>query len=146
MEIKKSLKQGEVMFRNAKTNDRVFDYILQEWGNVVRFNHLSVYPIEVKFSDCEKAYTVLGKQKILDELPVLFWDEVKPITPPKKSLPKLEIDTPVLVWNSNDDDIKFKRYFSHFDLNGNINCFEWGATNWSRNGDTTTWTNWELAE
>ena len=134
------------MFKDAKIGDKVFDYILQEWGNVIRFNDLSIYPVEVKFSDCVKNYTVLGKQQRSNKLPVLFWDEVEPIIPPEKPLPKLEVDTPVLVWLDATPDAKFKRYFSHFDSEGNIYCFASGSTSWSADGKTTPWKHWELAK
>jgi len=133
------------MFSDAKVGDRVFDYILQEWGFVAYVYPDLVYCIEVKFNDRVHVYTKDGLADLKNKVPTLFWDEVKPITPPEKPLPKLEIDTPVLVWGDDEKD-KQKRYFSHFDSEGNIYCFEWGATSWSNNGNTVLWDNWELAE
>jgi len=135
------------MFSNAKIGDKVFDYLLQQWGTVVMIRlDINWYPLLVEFDKRGViGYTFDGKRDIKDKVQALFWDEVESIIPPKKPLPKLEVDTPVLVWDSENDD-KQKRYFSHFDSDGNINCFACGATNWSRNGDTTAWANWELAE
>jgi len=131
------------MFSKAKEGDKVFDYTLQKWGTVlIKYDKVLV----VNFSiDEARQYYIKGTIYKNDNFPILFWDEVEPIKSPSKPLPKLEVDTPVLVWDSENDD-KQKRYFSHFDLNGNINCFACGATNWSRNGDTTSWANWELAK
>ena len=134
------------MFSNAKIGDMVFDYTLQKWGQINAIGYDQAWPINVSFDEYgTKNYIIDGRDSLDAVVPVLFWDEVKPITPPSKPLPKLEVDTPVLVWDSENND-KQKRYFSHFDLNGNINCFACGATNWSRNGDTIAWANWELAE
>jgi len=75
---------------------------------------------------------------------------VKQITPPKKPLPNLEVNTRVFVWDHNNKEtissMKFKRYFSHFASEGNIHCFASGATSWSSGGKTTQWEHWELAE
>ena len=147
-----------MMFKDVKISDKVFDYTLQEWGNIVSFSYSSIYPAKIEFSNCVKntilvsfknnkvrAYTTQGTRNNADKLPTLFWDEVKPITPPEKLLPKLEIDTRVLVWENDGKDDKLNRYFSHFE-NGNMYCFFKGRTSWSSNGKTVPWTNWELAE
>ena len=146
------------MFKNAQIGDRVFDYALQEWGNVINFSYSSIYPAKIEFSNYVKntilvsfknnkirSYTTQGTRNNTDKLPTLFWDEVKPITSPKKLLPSLAVDTCVLVWKDNGL-YKYKRYFSHFDSKGNIHCFEWGATSWSSNENTVLWDNWELVK
>jgi len=133
------------MFKSAKIGDRVFDYLLQEWGTVSFIKDAGhKYPIRVQFAEIKKEYTSGGKDLCSYKLQTLFWNEMEPITPPEKPLPELEVDTRVFVWNSNDD-IKFKRYFSHFDSNGSINCFKLGATSLSSNRNTALWNNWELA-
>jgi len=136
------------MFKDAKIGDRVFDYTLQEWGKIVAIEHKDqAYPINVSFGEClTKDYTINGSYSLGDVVPVLFWDEVRPITPPEKPLPKLKVDTRVLVWENDGKDDKLNRYFSHFDSNGKIHCFLDGSTSWSRNGNTASWDNWELAE
>jgi len=135
------------MFSNAKIGDMVFDYTLQKWGQIDAIEHEDqAYPIKVSFDEYgTKNYTIDGRDSLDAVVPVLFWDEVKPITPPKKPLPKLEVDTRVFVWDSENDD-KQKRYFSHFDSDGNMHCFSVGCTSWSSNGDTVPWANWKLAE
>ena len=133
------------MFKNAQVGDRVFDYLIQEWGEIISTTNLRPYTVLVKFEyGTMGSYTIQGT-KDAEELPVLFWDEVKPIIPPEKPLPKLKIDTPVLVWSSNAD-YKYKRYFSHFGSKGNMHCFKSGTTSWSADGRTTEWKYWELAE
>jgi len=133
------------MFSDAKVGDRVFDYTLQEWGFVAYVYPDLIYCLEVKFSDRVHFYTKDGLADLKNKVPTLFWDEVKPIIPPEKPLPKLEIDTPVLVWSSNTNH-KYKRYFSHFDSKGNIHCFKSGTTSWSTCGKTTEWKHWGLVE
>ena len=134
------------MFKNAQIGDRVFDYTLQEWGEIVSITNLRPYTVLVRFEyGTMGSYTIQGIKNSIDKLPTLFWDEVKPIIPPEKPLPDLDVDTPVLVWGSNTD-YKYKRYFSHFDLKGSIHCFKSGTTSWSADGRTTEWKHWELAE
>jgi len=131
------------MFSNAEIGDNVFDYIKQEWGSILNIKHGNPYPILVEFSKYNtKSYTLGGKQSLSDVGPILFWDEVKPIEPPSKPLPNLKVDTKVLVWDYKTE--KNKKYFSHFDSDGKINCFTLGATSWSATG-TVAWSNWELA-
>ena len=133
------------MFKDAKIGDRVFDYTLQEWGEIISTTNLRPYTVLVSFKNNKvKSYTIQGTRDT-NKLPTLFWDEVKPITPPEKPLPKLEIDTTVLVWSSNAN-YKYKRHFSHFDSKGNMHCFKSGTTSWSADGRTTEWKYWELAE
>ena len=135
------------MFNNAKIGDKVFDYLLQQWGTVVMIRlDINWYPLLVEFDKRGViGYTFDGKRDIKDKVQALFWNEVKPITPPDKPLPKIEVDTPVLVWR-DDELYKYKRYFSHFDSEGNMYCFISGATKWSSNGNIALWDNWELAE
>ena len=133
------------MFKDAQVGDRVFNYLIQEWGEIISITNLRPYTVLVKFEyGTMGSYTIQGA-KDAEALPVLFWDEVNPIIPPEKPLPKLEIDTPVLVWSSNTNH-KYKRYFSHFDSKGNIHCFKNGTTSWSADGRTTEWKHWELAK
>jgi hypothetical protein len=56
----------------------------------------------------------------------------------------LAVDTKVLVWDDGDT-IKERRYFSHFNNNGTICCFNSGTTGWvTKNATTVRWDNWEL--
>ena len=136
------------MFKDSQVGDRVFDYTLQKWGQINAIEHEDeAYPLNISFGEClTKDYTINGKEFLRNAVPVLFWDEVKPITPPEKPLPELEVDTRVFVWDLNNKRDILKRYFSHFDSNGKIHCFLDGSTSWSRNGNTASWDNWELAE
>lgn len=111
------------MFKNVKVGDKVFDYKYQTWGIIYNICKLEIRGIYVKL-DCgiTESYTVDGKTSVYDKVPMLFWDEVKPITPPKKPLSKLEVDPKVLVLEEKFPD-KIKRYFNHFDENGCVYCF-----------------------
>lgn len=132
------------MFRNVKVGDKVFDYLRQDWGAVKSIG-TSLYSLEVEFNYGDTInYTLSGKLFQDYAVQTLFWDEVKPIIPPKKPLPELEIDTKVIVWDE-DRDKKHKRYFSHFDENGNIYCFSYGKTSWTKDY-IVMWRNWELAK
>ena len=131
-------------FEDAKVWDRVFD-IRHGWGVVEYINkYEGLYPIQVRFKANTCAYAYDGKAYIEHISQSLFWDEVI-ITPPEKPLPKLEVDTKVLVWDTSHTE-KTKAYFSHFDKHGKAVTFRYGKTSWSRNTDETlfTWQHWEL--
>ena len=127
-------------FEDAKVGDKVWDMRIG-WTTIISINDVSRYPIR---TETGKTYTTLGTCTIEDKFPVLFWDEVT-ITPPEKPLPKLEVDTKVLVWDTPDS--KVKRYFSHFNKDGDIATFSGGRTSWSTNDNSTIiWEYWELAK
>ena len=126
-------------FEDAKVGDRVFDY-KYGWSTITNIKKESDYPIII---DYDFSFTYEGFADKSDHNRTLFWDEVV-ITPPAKPLPKLEVDTKVLVWDA-DDYPKQKRYFSHFDSNSNIYVFVLGGTSWT-SSQTAKYHNWELAK
>lgn len=124
-------------FETAKVGDRVW-CLLHGWHPIIDTQHNVNYPILTR----KGSYTIDGRN-YSNNGRVLFWDEVI-ITPPPKPLPKLEVDTKVLVWD-NEDKLVRKRYFSHFDDNNNIHVFAQGATSWTKDL-TTKYSNWKLAK
>ena len=128
-------------FENAKVGDRVFHY-KYGWKTISHIKEESSYPIII---DYDFSYTYNGFAEKTDSNPSIFWDEVV-ITPPAKPLPKLEVDTKVLVWDRHYN-TKERRYFSHFEKNGKIVTFAEGRTSWSQ-GDKSVvvWNYWELAK
>lgn len=62
------------MFTDAKIGDKVFDYTLQEWGEVLDINYIYTYPMEVAYKDFSRWYTLSGKQNPNDKFQILFWD------------------------------------------------------------------------
>ncbi len=127
-------------FKNAKTGDKVWN-IRTGWTKIRAIVDCSMYPIIIN----NGSYTIDGKIDASDINPLIFWDKIE-INIPKQPLPKLEIDTKVIVWGEPDQ--KVKRYFSHFNENGNICCFNNGTTSWSYSANHHTavaWINWELA-
>ena len=65
------------------------------------------------------------------------------IVQPSQPLPKLEVDTKVLVWDDKYH-MHQKRYFSHFNSNNSICVFMYGNTSWTTT-QTIEYSNWELA-
>ena len=132
-----------VTFSDAKEGDRVWS-LTEGWGTIIdHFLSRTEYPLTVEFENGElKTYTLWGRFRVKDLNPTLFWDEVK-FEVPEKPLPKLEVDTKVLVWCKGDE-LKLKRHFSHF-KNGDCHTFDGGRTSWT-GGSTSAWDNWELAE
>lgn len=124
-------------FETAQVGDRVW-CLLHGWQPIIDTQHNVNYPILTR----KGSYTIDGRN-YSNNGRILFWDEVI-ITPPPKPLPKLEVDTKVLVWD-NEDKLVRKRYFSHFDDNNNIHVFAQGATSWTKDL-TTKYSNWELAK
>ena len=128
-------------FENAKVGDRVYHY-KYGWSTITNIKKESNYPITI---DYDFSFTYAGFADKSDKNRTLFWDEVI-ITPPGKPLPKLEVDTKVLVWDS-EKKVKLHRHFSHFEKNGKIVTFAEGRTSWSQ-GDKSVvdWEYWELAK
>lgn len=130
-------------FETAEVGDRVWSTI-RGWGEITRIENHSNYPITVKYDSSGFGTFTFGGYLFIDgAMQGLFWDEVV-IDAPAKPLPKLEVDTKVVVWG--DDHIKYNRYFAGWcKLTGLIMAYDYGATSWSASGPST-WPNWELAE
>ncbi len=128
------------MFSNAKVGDRVWS-VANGWGTIIRID-LNRFPIVVDFTNSVRScYTKEGIFTPNDAIPSLFWNEFEiPEEAYIRPLPKLDVDTKVLVW---DGLMKCRRYFSHFNEHGKIVCFDSG-TSWSNNGKLVWWSNWEL--
>ena len=125
-------------FENAKVGDRVW-CLLYGWQTIESTDFNINYPIATK----KGTYTYDGKVQLSSQNRTLYWDEIV-ITTPSKPLPKLEVDTKVLVWD-DDETMKQKRYFSYFDSNSNIYVFVHGGTSWTST-QTAKYHNWELAK
>lgn len=127
-------------FEIAKVGDRVWSLDDRKWHTIKDMYVGCSYPIRI---DNGYTFTIDGK-RTHDGHKTLFWDEI-PIIAPTKPLPKLEVDTKVLVWN-NECETEQKRHFSYFDENEMICCFADGGTSWSSEGETMQWSYWELAD
>lgn len=125
-------------FEDAKVGDKVWCLYYNKWLTITNIRKEDAYPIKTEMN----SYTLDGRLNT-HIIRTLFWDEVI-ITPPEKPLPKLEVDTKVLVRDSLDKDI-LKRYFSHFDKEGNVNVFANGKTSWNYEV-TVPYSYWELAK
>ena len=125
-------------FETAQVGDRVWDSYFEEWFTILSINPNDPFPIITK----DSSYTMDGRPNISYGR-TLFWDEVKIIAPPMP-LPKLDVDTKVLVWGGINEE-PTKRYFSHFDENGKIATFSGGRTSWTKAG-VIVWEYWELAK
>jgi hypothetical protein len=71
------------MFKDVKVGDKVWS-VVNGWGKVYYIydhNNFNTY-IKVEFRDCYTCYDVNGKAEF-NEMPSLFWDEVKIEAPPK---------------------------------------------------------------
>ena len=126
-------------FENAKVGDKVYHY-KYGWTVITQIMKESSYPI---IMDYDFSFTYEGFADKNDKNPSLFWDEVI-ITPPHKPLPKLEVDTKVLVWEEGS--YKTKAHFSHFDSDNEICVFSMGRTSWTKDNNTQAWTFWELVK
>lgn len=132
-------------FKDAKVGDKVWS-LSYGYGKIDELRRNCDYEIIVKFEKCRASFTKDGKSFKEQLTQSLFWNEVI-IVPPEKPLPKIEVDTKVLVWDTSHTE-KTKAYFSHFDKHGKAVTFRYGKTSWSRNNDETlfTWQHWELAK
>ena len=125
-------------FEDAKVGDRVW-CLLHGWHPIIDTQHNVNYPILTR----KGSYTIDGRN-YSNNGRILFWDEVI-ITPPPKPLPKLEVDTKVVVWDFEEDKYKIRGHFSHFNKYGSIFIFANGTTSWS-GSSTVGYRNWKLAK
>jgi len=141
------------MFKNAQIGDRVWD-VRNGWGTIIELREVPTYKLVASFINSQNQlitciYTIEGKAEAFHEFPILFWNEFEiPQEAFIKPQPKLEPDTKVLVWNEKscfNESRKHNRYFSHFDKDGKIFCYEQGCTSWSAT-TTQVWDKWELYE
>ena len=126
-------------FETAKVGDRVWRL---DYGKGVTIDNVvkaDIYPIKIRTDH----FTMDGTQQGGGDWRVLFWDEIN-ITAPPKPLPKLEVDTKVLVWD-NSNCIQRKGHFSHFDEKGKMHVFAGGTTSWSHK-EIIPYNYWELAK
>ena len=135
------------MLRDAKIGDELYSPE-HGWGVVIEkskgtYALKGTHALLVKFKNYKKHFLSNGKSSTKSTYPTLFWDEIK-FEIPEKPLPKIEVDTKVLVWDEIHPK-KYKRYFKEFNEYGKIVCFMSGSTSWSAN-DKTDWEYWELAE
>ena len=129
------------MFKDAKVGDKVW-HIRYGWMKILDIQRNVNYPIRVGFDMLVATFTFEGKVIAKDLNPSIFWDEIK-FEIPKKPLPKLEVDTKVLVWNDKSE-CKTKRHFKSFDESGRIAVFGSGSSSWNNDGYIAIYDNWEL--
>ena len=132
------------MFRDVETGVRLYSFEYG-WGTVVHINR-GKYPLQLNFEHSIEsfAYTFNGKGTRMPKNQTLFWGEIK-FKVPKKPLPDIKVDTKVIVWASEEDTRKEKRYFKEFNKDGDITCFTHGTTSWTAEG-AIDWKYWELVE
>jgi len=129
------------MFEDVIVGDRLYSFE-EGWGIVEDITD-SDYPLIVQFKSKRVGFTIDGKRWKLSQNPTLFWDKIE-FEVPKRPLPDLKVDTKVIVWASEEDTRKEKRYFKEFNKDGGIACFTHGATSWNAKG-VVVWEHWELA-
>ena len=96
-----------------KVGDRVFSYLLQAWGEVIRIDSIANCAVVVYFPEYGKEeFTLDGNRSPNDNAPDLFFDEVS-IEPPKKPLEDKDI---VLCWNNG---CNFERRYRFYDAENN---------------------------
>ena len=127
-------------FRNAKVGDKVWNFNTKEWEEIVRIIYNNIYQIITDRS----AYTFEGFNNSTHKNPTIFPNEFKiPEEAFEKPLPKLEVDTKVIVWD-NVMGQRLPQYFAHFSHNNKFGCFANGRTSFTTNGVVVYWDNWEL--
>ena len=118
-----------------KVGDRVWS-IINGWGSLDSIDEYDRNFYIKYYDDSYKSHSLNNAEKMF------FWNEFKiPKEAFIKPLPKLEVDTKVIVWNNNM--AKFKRHFKEFNSRGEIVCFDYGQTSFTTT-DIETWDNWEL--
>lgn len=136
-------KMSKAMFADVRVGDKVWD-IRRGWGVVYELDYPSDQPIGVDFGHDYDTYTLEGYYSEDDVNPTLFWKEIELPELPPAPLPKLEVDTKVIVWE--DVGTELKRHFSHFSKDGVLHTFDNGKTSFTNEGNYSVWVNWKLAE
>ena len=122
------------MFKNAKIGDKVWS-IKFGWGTIVQITERTGCSIEVDFKDyCRSWYRTDGRTASENVHPTIFWKQFTiPDEAFKKPLPKLEVDTKVLVWYSNSCSISDKQraHFHSFTKDEKIRVYQDGRTSFT---------------
>lgn len=140
----KTVKEG--VFKGYTVGDKVWNFEEKSWANIVEVRGNSDYPIRLEDGTI---YTSDGKIHLSLPIASIFPNEWKiPDEAFVKPLPKLEIDTKVLVWNYNEQkELAHKEYFSHFREDGRLYTFQNGRTSWTgEHYPTIGWGNYEVVE
>jgi hypothetical protein len=136
-------------FTQVPVGTRVWDDYIECWGTIVIKTNPTRddYPIGVDYDNGSTgAYTKDGRLW-KSHRPSLWFNEFEVVIPEKayhSPLPDLEVDTPVLVRDYEQQGWK-RQHFSHF-KNGKICTFCDGHTKWSYFGGTKSWDQWKLPE
>ena len=133
------------MFKNEKiVGSRVWS-IVDGWGTIISSKQEENinYSVEVDFDNGTSLFFHSDGRLVKSDInPTLFWNEFKiPEEAFTEPLPKLEVDTKVIVWD--DENHKFKRHFSHF-KDGKMYCFNDGTSSWNATDNSEYWRNWEI--
>ena len=130
-----------------EVGDRVYSYSRRDWGIIESVTKNGKY--HIKFDNApgtERSIYNFDCSCESNKSRDLFYD-IPTFNIPKKPLPKLDVDTKVLVWNNTQirDASKTKRHFHSFDQNGKCLTYPGGSTSWTyNNNDLVAWDNWEL--
>ncbi len=125
---------GEIKETEVNVSTELIKNPEMEKVNVI--GYLNMYPKMVKYHATKESVDKAAGSSRLRCVELQGEYFVKP-------LPKLDVDTKVIVWNKDGN--KFRQYFSSF-CNDKIYCFVEGKTLFSSGGEVGAWDNWELYE
>ena len=132
------MKGDNIMLNKEKYAKEIVDIVCS--GNDVGKRNGHLYPCaNVKCSDCEfNEYNTCCSEEFAK------WANSE-YKEPEIDWNKVPVDTPIYVWDNNDNRI-YKRYFAGYDKKYNtIIAFNDGGTSWS-SITTTKWDNAEIKE
>ena len=117
------------MKTNLKIGQKVFDVLLQEWGEIVGIVISKSYPVNVKFTRATYSYTLCGKQLNYNKKSQLSltewnpWEGTGKFTP-IDSEPEPQIGDMVWGWNEECEDFIYSKYGGFTDnyIVGFIGC------------------------
>ena len=135
------------MFSKAKVGDRVFS-IRFGWGTIVELDPTCVrglvYCCVPDLRSRELWFNVNGKEDGGDLFPSVFWGEPK-FEMPKRPLPELKVDTPILVRDEDWEDWR-PAHFARFSPEG-VATWMGGKTSYTTlDGAEMFWKQWKLPE
>ena len=135
-------------FENVQAGHRVWDIIRGHGTTEGRCCYGCYNFLKVLFDSGVSGYYFDDGKMREGGLPgarTLFWQEVTIIAPPKP-LPKLAVDTKVLVWNEGSQQ-RYKSHFAAWSDEGHMLCWHAGKTSFTgADFGALTWDFYQLAE
>lgn len=116
-----------------KVGDKVWNILSKDWEIIteIDLDANSEFTIETNY----EFYTSEGKTSVKHTMPTIYPNKFELVIPTEayqKPLPKLVVNTEVIVWNDNKPDERYRRHYSSFTPDMRLSCFADGTTSFTQ--------------